>query len=76
MPLDSPGTAVPSHGVRAYRPAFAVDLLQPSPGAADAIGWSMGTRGPESHRTLGAPALAGVSFRLRSRGETLTRNDT
>ncbi|MDI6103164.1 M23 family metallopeptidase [Actinoplanes sp. NEAU-A12] len=56
--LNSPGTAVPSHGVRAYGQTYAVDLLRPSPGAPATIGWSLRTRPPESYPCFGAPVLA------------------
>lgn len=35
--INSPGTAVPSHGVRAYGQTYAVDLLMPSPEAPAGI---------------------------------------
>lgn len=56
--VNGPGTAVPSHGVRAYGQTYAVDLLQPTPGAAAKIGWSPRTRRPESYPCFGAPVLS------------------
>ncbi|WP_229074465.1 M23 family metallopeptidase [Actinoplanes sp. DH11] len=56
--LNSPGTAVPSHGVKAYGQMYAVDLLQPSPDAPATVGWSLRTRSPESYACFGAPVLA------------------
>ena len=56
--INSPGSAVPSHGVRAYGQTYAVDLLQPSPGPPPSIGWSLQTRKPQSYPCFGAPVLA------------------
>ncbi|MEU4625627.1 M23 family metallopeptidase [Actinoplanes sp. NPDC023801] len=56
--INAPGTAVPSHGVKAYGQAYAVDLLQPSADAPASIGWSWRTRAPESFACFGAPVLA------------------
>lgn len=56
--LNSPGSAVPSHGVKAYGQMYAVDLLQPSADAATSIGWSLRVRKPESYLCFGAPVLA------------------
>ena len=59
--LNSPGTAVPSHGVKAYGQMYAVDLLQPSPDAAASIGWGLRARRPESYRSFGEPVRAMAS---------------
>ena len=56
--LNSPGSAVPSHGVKAYGQAYAVDLLQPAEDAPSRMGWSLRTRTPESYRSFGAPVFA------------------
>ena len=56
--LNSPGSAVPSHGVKAYGQMYAVDLLQPSPDAATSIGWSPRTRRPQSYACFGEPVFA------------------
>ncbi|MEV4348627.1 M23 family metallopeptidase [Actinoplanes sp. NPDC049596] len=56
--INSPGTAVPSHGVKAYGQAFAVDLLMPTEGAPAKIGWSLRTRAPRAYACFGAPVLA------------------
>jgi murein DD-endopeptidase MepM/ murein hydrolase activator NlpD len=56
--INAPGSAVPSHGVKAYGQAYAVDLLQPSAGAPASIGWSWRTRAPQSYACFGAPVLA------------------
>lgn len=59
MALNSPGSKVPSHGVRAYGQDYAVDLLHPAaPGASTTIGWSLRTRRPEEYSCFGEPALA------------------
>jgi hypothetical protein len=55
--LNSPGSAVPSHGVRAYGQMYAVDLLQPSD-AAVSVGWALRARRPESYPSFGEPVLA------------------
>ncbi|MCO8273845.1 M23 family metallopeptidase [Actinoplanes sp. TRM 88003] len=56
--LNSPGTAVPSHGVKAYGQTYAVDILRPSPDAATSIGWSWRTRRPETYPCFGEPVRA------------------
>ncbi|SDT78372.1 M23 family metallopeptidase [Actinoplanes derwentensis] len=62
--INSPGTAVPSHGVRAYGQTYAVDLLMPSPEAPAKIGWSLTTRAPASYPCFGAPVLAMADGRV------------
>lgn len=59
LALNSPATAVPSHGVRDYGQSHAVDLVadpagsgRPGPGA----GWTR--RRPEDHPAFGEPVLA------------------
>jgi len=57
--LNSPATKVPSHGVRAYGQAYAIDILHPRPPDAPAkIGWGIGMRRPEGFSSFGAPVLA------------------
>jgi hypothetical protein len=56
--LNSPGSTVPSHGVKAYGQMYAVDLLQPSQDAAASIGWSLRGRPAESYPSFGEPILA------------------
>jgi murein DD-endopeptidase MepM/ murein hydrolase activator NlpD len=56
--VNGPGSAVPSHGIRAYGQTYAVDLLQPSEDAPTKVGWSLRTRAPESYACFGAPVLA------------------
>lgn len=57
--LNSPGSAVPSHGVRAYGQAFAIDILHPSPpGSPTAIAWSGGMDRPEVFSSFGEPVYA------------------
>jgi hypothetical protein len=58
--VNSPGSAVPSHGVRAYGQMYAVDLLQTSTDSTTSIGWSLRTRAPQSYPCFGAPVLAMV----------------
>ncbi|BBH70102.1 peptidase [Actinoplanes sp. OR16] len=59
--INSPGTAVPSHGVRAYGQTYAVDLLQPSADAAPKIGWSVRTRAARAYECFGSPVFAMAS---------------
>ncbi|UFU05563.1 M23 family metallopeptidase [Ruania halotolerans] len=56
--LNSPGSAVPSHGVKAYGQMYAVDLLHPSPAASVSIGWGLRARRPESYSCFGEPVFA------------------
>ncbi|WP_185996408.1 M23 family metallopeptidase [Nocardioides campestrisoli] len=60
--LNSPGSAVPSHGVRSMGQTYAVDLLVPSGEEAPArLGWSLRGRRPASYAAFGRPvhAMAG-----------------
>ncbi|MEU4564302.1 M23 family metallopeptidase [Actinoplanes sp. NPDC023936] len=77
--LNSPGTAVPSHGVRAYGQTYAVDLLQPSADAATSIGWSLRTRAPRTYPCFGAPVLSmapGTVVRVTDRQRDHRSRDT
>jgi hypothetical protein len=77
--INSPGTAVPSHGVRAYGQTYAVDLLQPSADAATTISWSFRTRKPETYACFGAPVLSmadGVVVRATDRQRDHRSRDT
>ncbi|MDF1604964.1 M23 family metallopeptidase [Nocardioides sp. YIM 152315] len=57
--VNGPGSRVPSHGVRSYGQAYAVDVLHPSPSGAPArIGWGVRTRAPASYSSFGEPVLA------------------
>lgn len=56
--INSPGSKVPSHGVKAYGQMYAVDLLQPSPAAESSIGWSLRPRPAASYPSFGQPVLA------------------
>lgn len=57
--LNSPATKVPSHGIRAYGQAFAIDVLRPRPPDAPArIRWGVGMRRPDRFPSFGAPVLA------------------
>lgn len=57
--FNGPGSKVPSHGVRAYGQAYAVDLLRPRPaGASAGIGWGLRTRRPSSYSSFGDPVAA------------------
>ncbi|WP_299518816.1 M23 family metallopeptidase [uncultured Serinicoccus sp.] len=57
--LNSPADKVPSHGVRAYGQAYAIDILHPEPGDAPrSLGWSHGLREPETFSCFGEPVYA------------------
>lgn len=59
--LNSPATTIPSHGVRAYGQAFAIDLAHPRPVTAagqNALGWGLRQRRPESYSSFGEPVTA------------------
>ena len=59
VPINSPGSAVPSHGVLAYGQAYAIDVLHPRPtGAPRALGWGLHTRAAAEHSCFGEPVLA------------------
>lgn len=59
--INSPGSAVPSHGTKAYGQMYAVDLLHPSTRAAPSIGWGVRSRRPESYPTFAEPVMAMMS---------------
>lgn len=57
--LNSPATKVPSHGLRAYGQAYAIDILHPRPpGTPPAIGWGLGMEEPERFPSFGEPVYA------------------
>ncbi|WP_265520711.1 M23 family metallopeptidase [Oerskovia flava] len=57
--INSPADAVPSHGIRAYGQTYAIDVLHPSPaGAATTLGWTGGSRRPETFSSFGEPVHA------------------
>lgn len=56
--INSPGSAVPSHGVKAYGQMYAVDLIQSAPDAAATIGWGLRPRRPEAYPSFGQPVVA------------------
>ncbi|GAB2477440.1 M23 family metallopeptidase [Xylanimonas ulmi] len=74
--LNSPGSAVPSHGVRAYGQTYAIDILVPAdlepvdaPHATASIGWLAGAR-PQTFPAFGKPVYAmadGVVVAARTR---------
>lgn len=53
--INSPGTAVPSHGVKAMGQKYAVDVLQPDPDASSTIGWGLSPRRPQTFPSFGRP---------------------
>ncbi|MGW9552685.1 M23 family metallopeptidase [Citricoccus zhacaiensis] len=66
---NSPGSRVPSHGVRAHGQMYAVDLLldaadevtDDSTATAPSPGWSLRGRKPEDYPSYGAPVVAMAS---------------
>ncbi|WP_152192473.1 M23 family metallopeptidase [Georgenia satyanarayanai] len=56
--VNGPGTAVPSHGVKAYGQAYAVDVLQPAHDAPTSVGWGLRARRPQTYPSFGEPVLA------------------
>jgi hypothetical protein len=57
--VNGPGTKVPSHGVRSYGQAYAVDVLRPSEACSPArLGWGLRTRQAAAYATFGEPVLA------------------
>lgn len=57
--LNSPATKVPSHGIKAYGQAYAIDILHPRPPDRPThIGWGLGMRRPERFSSFGSPVLA------------------
>lgn len=57
--LNSPGSKVPSHGVKAYGQAHAIDVLHPRPpGSRKGVRWLGGMRAPEGFSSFGEPVLA------------------
>ena len=76
--LNSPGSAVPSHGVKAYGQTYAVDLLPHSPTPPPPPRWWGRGRSPESYPAFGQPVLAmssGTIVRARaSQGDHRARS--
>ncbi|GAA3607102.1 hypothetical protein GCM10022199_08580 [Marihabitans asiaticum] len=59
VPINSPGSKVPSHGIRAYGQAFAIDILHPrSMPRPPAPGWGLSQRPPEAYSCFGEPVHA------------------
>jgi hypothetical protein len=57
--MNSPATKVPSHGIRAYGQAYAIDILHPRPpGTSPWPGWGLGMRRPDGFPTFGEPVYA------------------
>ena len=57
--LNSPADKVPSHGIRAYDQAFAIDIARPRPaGLSPTIGWGMRQRRPDEFSSFGEPVYA------------------
>lgn len=59
--INSPGSRVPSHGVRAHGQMYAVDLLQDAPEESRPMGWSLRGRSPQDYPSYGAPIFAMAS---------------
>jgi murein DD-endopeptidase MepM/ murein hydrolase activator NlpD len=57
--INSPGSKVPSHGMRAYGQEHAIDLLHPrAPGSRRTLGWGLRTRRADEYPAFGAPVHA------------------
>jgi hypothetical protein len=57
--LNSPADKVPSHGIRAYGQAYAIDILHPAPAdAPTSLGWDAGLRDPAGFSCFGEPVHA------------------
>jgi hypothetical protein len=57
--LNSPADKVPSHGIRAYGQAFAIDIAHPRPpGFSPRIGWGLRQRRPDEFSSFGEPVYA------------------
>lgn len=56
--FNSPGSRVPSHGVRAHGQMYAVDLLRGDADAPQGPGRTLLGRSPEDYPSFGAPVLA------------------
>lgn len=62
--LNGPGSAVPSHGTKAYGQMYAVDVLHPSGEVAPSLGWGLRARRPKSYTSFGEPVLAMMSGKV------------
>lgn len=61
LALNSPASKVPSHGVRAYGQAYAIDLChEPEGGTRPAFGGWRGMRPPQQYPAFGQPVRAMV----------------
>lgn len=57
--VNGPGSRVPSHGVRSYGQAYAVDLLHPSRTVVKPrLGWGLRTRPATAYSSYGEPVYA------------------
>lgn len=56
--FNSPGSRVPSHGVRAHGQMYAVDLIRGDADAPQGPGRTLLGRSPEDYPSFGAPVLA------------------
>lgn len=57
--LNSPADTVPSHGIRAYGQAFAIDIAHPRPADfSTRISWGLRQRRPHEFSSLGQPVYA------------------
>lgn len=59
--LNSPASKIPSHGIRLYGQAYAIDLVAESPGLRPAFGSGPAMRKPEEYPAFGAPVYAMAS---------------
>ncbi|MGB0101532.1 MAG: M23 family metallopeptidase [Nocardioides sp.] len=78
--VNGPGTKVPSHGVRSYGQAYAVDVLHPT-GHSERVrlGWGVRTAPATDYPTFGEPVLAvagGTVVAVESRRRDHRARDT
>lgn len=65
VPVNSPATRVPSHGIHAYGQTYAIDLVcEPADGSRPGFGWWPPARRPEAFPGFGQPVLAPAQGRV------------
>src|SRR5699024_4941624 len=65
LPVNSPATRVPSHGLHAYGQTYAIDLVyEPADGSRPGFGWWPIARRPPDFPGFGLPVLAPADGRV------------
>lgn len=65
LPVNSPATRVPSHGMHAYGQTYAIDLVyEPSDGGRPGFGWWPLARHPREFPGFGQPVFAPATGRV------------